>query len=457
MLNFILKQAFKYFLMKAFLSSHSNTRYSDAWYMDFICEHLSCLESGFMNRLILNIPPRYGKSFCVSIAWSAWLLGLFPERKIICTSYSQRLADKHSMDTRDIMRKQWYMDTFPGTVLTSSSKAKLITSKNGFRMATSTGGTLTGEGADIIILDDPQTPMQAMNKKQRDKCIHWYDNTLSTRLNNKKEGAIILVMQRLHSHDLSGHLLKQSGWRYLSLPALAMKDETLSLHDFSYYRRAGEALDPTRETVEQINQMKEVLGSRDFASQYQQCPASDSASAYIRADWLVRYDEIELRNKVVYQSWDLAFQTNNNNDYSVCTTWMEADNHFYLIDVYRRREEFSELLRSIASLHKKYNPGAVLIESVSGGQLVIEQIRKNTMLPVISITPKYSKETRLLSCIPLFEAGRILLPRKALWLYDYESELLDFPNMAHDDQVDSTTQFLNWYQSRGPNIRITAI
>ena len=161
---------------------------------------------------MINIPPRYLKSVICSVAFPAWVMGRNPTKRIIVASYSKILATKHSQDTRLIMQSKWYKKNFPRTIIAEgmNEKNKFCTTENGFRFATSTGGTLTGEGGDILIVDDPHNPMHVFKKNTRNKVINWFSSVFSSRLNNKKTGSIMIVMQRLHEEDLCGYLLNET-------------------------------------------------------------------------------------------------------------------------------------------------------------------------------------------------------------------------------------------------------
>ena len=193
------------------------------------------------------------KSICASVALPAFLLGHDPTRRIICVSYAENLARKHANDFRAVMRSSLYRQLFPGTRISAAKDTELevTTTARGFRYATSTGGTLTGRGGNLLILDDPMKPQDAMSETARESLKQWYANTLLTRLDNKATDGIIVVMQRLHVDDLVGHLLEQDGWETLILPAIAEVERDIPVGpDRFHHRRAGELLHPERESRE---------------------------------------------------------------------------------------------------------------------------------------------------------------------------------------------------------------
>jgi hypothetical protein len=207
-----IKQNFGVFLKASFKQLNPGEELLYNWHIEAIVEALKAVEGGSIKRLIINIPPRYLKSICISAAWTSWLLGKNPSTKIICSSYSQHLSYKHSLDSKSIMSAEWYTQAFPELSFSKSQndKRKCLTSENGFRLATSVGGSVIGEGADILIIDDPHNPIHVNSVKARRKTIDWFEQSFVSRLNNKKKGAIVIAMQRLHQHDLVGYLLKKN-------------------------------------------------------------------------------------------------------------------------------------------------------------------------------------------------------------------------------------------------------
>ncbi|XVN43007.1 MAG: hypothetical protein RCG15_01525 [Candidatus Rickettsia vulgarisii] len=177
LLNAILRQDFNSFINKVFTIVNHGVEYQANWHIKLIGEYLQAVEKGEIKRLIINIPPISLKSICIGVAWPAWLLGHDPTKRIISTSYSQVLSDKHSLDCRLVMSSDWYQQLFPKTILskTHNRKSKFLTTSNGFRFATSVGGSVTGEGGDILIIDDPHNPGQIASEKIRNKTIEWFE------------------------------------------------------------------------------------------------------------------------------------------------------------------------------------------------------------------------------------------------------------------------------------------
>ena len=428
----ILRTDLSAFIEKCFYTLEPNTEYLDNWHLHQIIQKLVDVEEGRVRRLVINMPPRYLKSICISVGWSAWLMGQEPGRKIIAASHSSSLSTKHSLDVRKIMQSDWYRKIFPGFEFAGdqNEKHKFMSSQFGFRMASSVSSNITGEGADIIIVDDPQTPEQAYCADARAGVLRWFDQTLSTRLNDKKHGAIIVVAQRLHEDDLSGSLLRRGNWEHLCLPAV---------------NDNGELLHEEREGWPEIEQVKRDLGEYGFAAQYLQKPYKLD-SGLVKPHWLKYYDALPLG--AVYQTWDTAIKTGASNDYSVCITIIETAGGYYVADIFRDKLEYPELKRKMCVLAEKWNPAGILLEDKASGQSLLQDLRRETKLPLIAQTPKGEKLQRLAAVTPLIEAGKLFLPRNAGAAALLELELCAFPHAAHDDMVDALTQFLNWVRNK---------
>lgn len=426
-------------------------------YIKVIADRLEAASAGKIRRIIFNMPPRSMKSICISVAWPAWILGNQPTARIIVASYSRLLSEKHSLDTRCIMQSDWYRELFPEVKLSKdqNTKYKFQTVQRGFRIATSVGGTLTGEGGDFIIVDDPLNPAQALSETFRKRSTNWFDQTLVTRLNDRKKGVIVLVMHRLHQEDLTGHLLSKPRdiWHHVCLPMISEREQIINSilvkEKELYSREEDQLLYPLER--EEFEMIKIELGSYAFAAQYQQNPLP-LLSGIIKQEWLKRYKNFPDNLSHITQSWDTAIAINSSNDFSVCTTWAKIDNKFYLLDVYRAKLEYPKLKEQFLLLAERWNPHAILVEAKASGQQLIQELKANSALPVIAIVPHNDKLTRFHQVVSLIESGRIFLPHHAVWLSDFEYEVLMFPETNYDDQVDSTVQYLQWVRKMNDNV-----
>jgi len=239
----LLRTDLRFFVRKCFHVILPGTRYLPNWHVDAIVHQLMRVQAGEISRLLINQPPRSLKSICVSVAYVAWLLGHDPSRRIIVVSYSNEFAAELHRQFRMVIDALWYRALFPAMRPAKDSGTELVTTAGGSRYATSVGGTLTGRGADLIIVDDPLKAEEAMSETKRRRVIDWYAGTLVSRLNDKDSGPIVVVMQRLHEDDLAGHLIGQGGWQHLDLPAIAVDDSTIPIGPGKLItRRRGEIL-----------------------------------------------------------------------------------------------------------------------------------------------------------------------------------------------------------------------
>ena len=452
--NEILKNDLSSFINKCFNTINQGVKYKHNWHIDLIAEYLKEIYNGNIKRLIINVPPRSLKSVCVSVAFPAWVLGKKPYSRIIVACYSNILSIKHSTDCRRIISSSWFAEVFEECKLCNgeNEKHKFVTTQNGYRFATSVGGSLTGEGGDILIIDDPHNPLQVMSDKYRRKTLEWYSNTFSSRLNDKKSGAIIIVMQRLHPNDLVGYLLDKNPeeWQLLSIPAIAEEDYIYSVGSFKKIRKKGDILHKAREDFNEIERIKKDMGSYVFAAQYQQKPIIQEGNM-IKKSWIKRYNKTIVPSKI-FLSFDTAIKVGVKNDPTVCSVWGELEGNLYLLYVYREWLEYPNLKKNTINIIQTWSPDAVLIEDKASGQSLLQDLKKEVKSPLIGIKVSKDKITRLASVSAMFEAEKIFLPTEANWLADYETELYSFPFAEHDDQVDSTTQFLEWYKNGLNNI-----
>jgi predicted phage terminase large subunit-like protein len=403
--------------------------------------------SGQCNRLIINLPPRCLKSHVGTIAMPAYMLGLDPTKKIVCVSYSQNLSEKHGLDCRRLIEHPWYRAVFPGVRLDRSAATEVATDRGGYRLATSTEGTLTGRGGDPVILDDPLNANDAYSSAARQGVNQWYSRTLLSRLDDPARAAFVVIMQRLHEDDLVGHLMKLGPWEVLSLPAIAPSDMSIPLSDYrSHLWKEGELLHPARLSQAVLDDLKRNMGTDVFNTQYGMAPASEAGNM-IRRDWLKYYDPPLARQAgdQIVQSWDTAIKGGPTNDYSVCLTFLIRNkNEYHLIDVFRKQIEFHELLKEVAPHAAKFNAGTVLIEEVASGIPFVQMAKNLGAQGVLGIKDRRDKVTRLRSAMPKIEGGSLYLPKSASYLDDFVLECLGFPNVKHDDRVDALSQFLNW-------------
>lgn len=453
-LDTMLARDFSTFLMKVFETVSPGDVFLPNWHVDAMAYAAEGVIDGSVKRLITTVPPRHLKSIIFSVALPAFLLGQDPTKRIICVSYSAELAIKHALDFRVVLGSEWYRRIYPNAVISreKDTQVETMTTKRGYRYATSLGGTLTGRGADLIVLDDPQKPDEALSEAHRASAGQWFDTTLLSRLDSKSDGAVVIVMQRLHEDDLAGRLLEKGGWQHLKIAAIAEQDERIPVGPNRVHQRAAHSvIDSRRESREDVERLRQSMGELFFSAQYQQEPIP-LAGNLIKAEWFKQYDvgPTQTYDDLLVVSIDTAMKGSPSADFSVATVWLARGDNAYLIDLWRERVDYPELRRAIYRLREKYHDATILIEDKGSGTSLIQDLRANN-IAVIGINPDGDKPTRVAKISAQFEAGSVFLPTKAAWLSSLKAELLGFPNVKHDDQVDSVSQALSWIKRHRQN------
>lgn len=406
-----------------------------------IAEKLEAVERGEIRRLMISAPPRHGKTMLASENFPAWYLGRNPDRYIIHASYAQELAEDFGRKIRNQMQDGLHRQIFPGCVLAddSASQKRLTTTMRGAYYALGVGGPATGRGAHLLLIDDPTKGREdADSETYRRRLKDWYRAVAYTRL--MPGGAVVIILTRWHHDDLAGWLLREhasEGWEVVNLPAVAKDDDQLG-------RKPGEALWPDDYPLDALSKIKDQIGSREWASLYQQEPSPDEGSVF-KLEWFPRYTTLPADVFRCVHSWDTADKDKEINDPTSLTAWTEAAKGYYLKDRFNARLQFPDLLRAIRSLAERDGPDAILIEDKASGQQAIQVLRRETRLPIIAVEPDSSKVIRAQGVSGMCEAGRVWLPSSAPWLVDYEMQIRSFPQGAHDDDVDSTSQALSYF------------
>lgn len=439
------------FICRAFETVAPGEKFLPNWHIQAMAYQLERVINGKSKRLVIVLPPRQLKSISISVALPAFLLGQDPTRKIINVSYSDALAVKFHNDTRALMKAGWYRRIFPGTRISPSknTESEFMTTRRGGRLATSVGGTLTGRGGNFIIVDDPMKPEEAASEAARQRVIQWFESTLLSRLNDKTNDVIIVVMQRLHVDDLAGVLLQKGGWDLLELQAIAEEEQKIPLAPGKYFRRSvGHVLHEEREPAATLERLKAAMGTLAFSAQYQQRPVPLEGNL-IKRSWIKYYGvEPAADPEDTYViSWDTANKASELANYSVGTVWLVQRRNCYLLDLVRGRFDFPTLQRAVVALKNRWPEATILIEDKGSGISLIQQLRSDEV-PAIAINPEVDKATRVYTVQPMFESGAVYFPKSAPWLDTLFEELFGFPNSRTDDQVDSISQALSWIQKR---------
>lgn len=455
LLRAALRQDMFSFARKAFELVFPYIEFEINWHHKLLAKEMQDVLEGRCHRLIINLPPRSLKSFFASIILPAFALGRFPSMNVVCVSYANELALKFARDCRALMQTTFYTSLFPETRILASRRAEhdFMTTLRGGRLAVSVGGALTGRGGDLFIVDDPMKPADATSPVMRASLLEWAANTLMSRMNDKRTGAMIVVMQRLHDDDLTGHLLRQGGWRLVSLPAIATRHEAFWLGGRQVHERfPGDLLHPAYETPEVLEGLKLSMGSSVFAAQYQQDPVPPD-SPHIRWDWFQVYEQVPQKDHAteVWQSWDTAIKDGELNDYSVGITVMVKGGKYYILDVCRRKLDYPSLKQLIEQKAAQYPGARVLIEDKGSGSSLIQDLKRSGQVKPLAFVPEGDKVSRFICQTAVIERGDVFLPKSAHWMEDFRRELLQFPTSKHDDQVDALSQFLAHMEFRKRN------
>lgn len=400
------------------------------------------IAKGTLKRLIVNMPPRHTKSEFASYLLPAYLMGRNPALQALEATHTAELAVKFGRKVRDLMDSDRYKELFPEVLLKQDSKAagRWDTNKGGSYFAVGVGGAVTGRGADILIIDDPHSEQDAMSDLALDNAWDWYQGGPRTRL--QPGGAIVLVMTRWGTKDLTARLLKAQAnrsadrWEVIEFPAILP---------------SGNPLWPEFWKIEELEAVKASLSAQKWNAMYQQQPTNDEGAILKREWWRVwPHDDPPVVNYII-QSYDTAYSKKETADFSAITTWgvfypnQDSGPNIILLDVKRGRWDFPELKRIAKDEYKHWNPDNVLIEAKATGVTLQQELRR-AGIPVTMYNPGgrragTDKVSRANSVAPILESGMVWAP-ETLWAEELIEECASFPNGDYDDMVDSTTQAL---------------
>lgn len=437
-----------------------NRELVSSWHIGYILEHLTAVDRGQILRLVINIPPRHLKSSLISVAWPTWSWTDKPWLKWIFSSYAAALSEKHSLDRRRLIESPWYQQRWGDTTRLESDQNKKTEFQNtqgGVMIATSVGGAITGKGGNRIVIDDGINPEQAESTAERETAIRYYQTTLSTRLDDKKIDAIVVVEQRTHHLDLTGTVLKEGGWTHVCIPAQAPAQTVVKfpLSGREVIREDGSVICDEREDKATLTTQKAVMGSRAYSAQYQQDPLA-ADSGYFHMAWWQYYGQLPVSDVIYHWSWDTAMEEGQENDYSVGILFGHRAHGTFVEHIVRGRWQYPELKRMMLEQWAARPAQALLIEDKVSGKSLAQDIARNTNLPVIPVKVAGDKVFRASLCSPYVEARRVFLKTGAAWVADFLEETSTFPQGANDDQVDAFTQGMNFFYL-GPQKPISAM
>jgi len=451
-----------------------------SWHIEAICEHLEAISAGELRKLLINIPPRHSKSTIVSVMFPMWEWLAQPEQKYLCASYSGNLSIRDNLKARRLIQSPWYQERW-GHMFTlagdQNAKQRFENDKTGYRLATSVGGTATGEGGSRLILDDPHSAQEAQSDTMRETALEWFDVVWSTRLNDPKRDAMITIMQRLHERDISGHIIDDiGGWEHLMIPAeWDGKRRKTTLGTYDPRTKVGELICPERFGPREITELKQLLGVYGTAGQLQQDPQpAQGGILKTKHIQLWPHDKGLPQFEYVLQSYDCAFTEKSSGDPTACTVWAvfthEGQRQVMLIDAWDDHLSYPELReKAIKGWQTEYGgptkhmpfvrarrPDRVLVEAKASGQSLLQDLRL-ARVPAIGYNPgNADKVSRAHQAAPTLELEVVWVPESGKnhghpvsWASAFMKQLNKFPVAEHDDYVDTFTQAIIYLKNDG--------
>ena len=450
------------------------------WHIEQICEHLEACSGGDLRKLLINIPPRHSKSTIVSVMWPMWEWLTDPAQKFLCASYSGNLSIRDNLKARRLIQSPWYQDRWGHMFRLAgdqNAKQRYENDKTGYRLATSVGGTATGEGGSRLLLDDPHSAQEAQSDAIRESALEWFDVVWSTRLNDPKADVMVTIMQRLHERDISGHIIDDiGGWEHLMIPAEwdGVRRKT-SVGPYDPRQKKGELICPDRFGEDEIADLKKLLGAYGSAGQLQQEP-TPSEGGILKT----QYFELWPHNtglppfEYILQSYDCAFTEKSTGDPTACTVWAvfthDGARHVMLIDAWDEHLAYPDLrakaikqwgteyggMSKDSPFSRKKRPDRILVEAKASGQSLLQDLRL-AKVPAIPYNPgNADKVSRAHQAAPTLELGLVWIPESkktpghaVSWAQPFIKELSKFPVGAHDDYVDTFTQAIIYLKNDG--------
>jgi predicted phage terminase large subunit-like protein len=468
------RRRFRDFVRIAWPTAEPSRSFIPNWHIDAIADHLQGVTEGKIKRLLITVPPGHGKSLLVSVLWPAWQWTRNPKLRGIFTAYDGGLATRDSVRCRGLLASEWYQRTFrPAWTFADDQNEKswYENSQKGFRMAFGVGGKGTGFRGDYLVVDDPLNAKKQHSEAALNEVRFWFDQVMSSRLNEPSTGSIVIIMQRLSERDLAAHVLVREEYVHLNLPTEFEPETCSRTPELSWQdprTRDRQLLFPGLFPAEVIQRAKVSLGSQGFAAQHQQRPAPAEGGIFKRHWWklwrlrsqtalpAIRFRDSENTEheaevivlpdyvEEMIQSWDCAFKDSESSDYVVGQLWGREGADVFLMDQVRDRHAFPETLAAVRQLSAKWPAAqAKLIEDKANGSAVIQTLAH--LLPgIIAVEPLGGKVARAAAVSPRIEAGNVYLPHPAIcpWVYEFIEECANFPFGRHDDQVDAMSQAL---------------
>jgi predicted phage terminase large subunit-like protein len=433
------------FLHLAF-STLNSKRLGNEQYLDYLCREIESFAGGKVRRLLINLPPRHLKTITASIGGTAWMLGHAPSTRVMIVTNGEELSKQIMRGIRTIMQSDWYQRSFP-TRLEKGYQAILHfgTTAGDAVYSAPIGGALTGFGAEVIIVDDLHHIDDARNPEKMADDIDIFETVVLSRLNDPRGGRIMIIGHRIDLNDVSGHALSQGGWRHVLLPLVAPRDEVYETSNGPWLRRKGEFLRPDAWDAAEVNAKRARTRAPDFETLYQQNPSHGLRP--ITAQCFPEATYRAAKKTPLVMSIDPGQAGGPRNSFSVVQVWsQQGENHHVLIEQWRDQSPFPELLKACKRLIHRHRPSAIVIEMTGQGPALASKIRPESWMKIVPVHQHFSKVERLAKHIDLVCSGGIRLAIKAGARVDYVEEFVSFPRCDYTDQIDATTQYLDFIE-----------
>jgi predicted phage terminase large subunit-like protein len=442
----IVSTDYESFCRRAFETLNGAGRLSNDPYVHVVCSEVAKIARGEEKRCIINLPPRHGKTLMGTVCLAAWNLGHNPEQPVLIISYGEDLAREIARQVRGILRANWFIQAFGSLIAKDEDRAGYFrTTKGGGLLATSFSGSYQGFGAMLIIVDDPHKVEDASSLEQLEKVCRLFETGVATRLNDPKEGRIVVVAHRIAANDLSGYLLAQGGWKHFKLPFLAEEPAEYSFEGGVWRRRRGELLRGDDFPEHEIKRRMKLAGFPDFATLWQQSPTAEELRL-TAADFQL-FSALPYMDSGTVLSIDTAYGIRRSSSSSVIQEWQSdrAGRH-YLRDQWSGRVTSVDLRKQVLRFLNRGQVSAILVEDMGVGNALLAEVRQRVTsgVAVHAILPVGSKLERLKRVLELIRGGSVFLSANAEWLRDFLDEIEEFPDGFSDDQVDAMTQYLEW-------------
>lgn len=450
------------------------TQFVEGWHLETICDHLEAVTAGEIKQLLINIPPRHCKSILVSVLWPCWTWIHRPEHRWLCASYAGSLSVRDSIKCRRLIQSPWYQERWGDKFeLTGDQNAKTFfeNTRSGYRMATSVGAGTTGHGGDTILIDDPLNALDASSEAMIESTLEWWDQAMSTRLNDPKSGSRVIIMQRLHERDLSGHVLKQGGWEHLCLPAeWDGVNRKTSLGYYDPRTVMGALLWPSQYGEKEIDDLKIKLGQYGTSGQLQQRPSPSGGGIIDTTKFRLWPADRELPPMLyIVQAYDTAYTEKTTGDPTACTVWgvfeHKEKRRVILLDCWTDHLKYSDLRQKVIDdWHARYNTKSTygktgkadicLIENKGSGQALLNDLGNANVRACSYDLPRgqrseLSKVARVHLITPIIDAGLVYILESSKnegefvsWAQPFIKECQSFPVGEHDDMCDCLSMSL---------------